>query len=117
MSSPHDGGASRTADAVVAWVLYALQLGGEALLGLLWMTAVMMTDSCGAAPDDPAVCDGTYFVTWWLAYAAVLVAAVVFTPVAILVAGRRGSRRWPWPVLTILVLAAASVGFVLLFTR
>ncbi len=117
MSGPHDDGASRTAGAVVAWVLYALQLAGEALLGLLWMTAVMMTDSCGATSDDPAVCDGAYFVTWWFAYAAVLVVAVVFTPVAILVAGRRGSRRWPWPVLTILVLAAASVAFILLFTR
>lgn len=115
--SSRDSGGSRTADAVVAWVLYALQLVGEAALAMLWLTAVMMTDSCSSTPNDAAVCDSAYFVTWWFAYAAVLVVAVLFTPVAVLVAGRRGTRRWPWPVLAIVALAAASAGFIYLFTR
>jgi hypothetical protein len=117
VSTPRDPDGSRTADTVVAWVLYVLQLAGEAVLAMLWLTAVMMTDSCGSTPNEAAVCNGAYFITWWFAYAAVLVVAVPFTPVAILVAGRRGTRRWPWPVLTILALAAASAGFIYLFTR
>ena len=115
--NPRDSGDSRTTDAVVAWVLYALQLIGEAVLALLWMTSVMMIDSCGSAADEPAVCNSAYFVTWWFAYAAILAGAVVFTPVAIIVAGRRGSRRWPWPALTIVALTGATAGFVFLFTR
>ena len=84
---------------------------------MLWVTAVMMTDGCGSTPNEAAVCNTTYFVTWWFAYAAVLVIAVLFTPVAIVVAGRRGARRWPWPALTIVVLIAASAAFIFLFTR
>jgi hypothetical protein len=102
---------------VVAWVLYALQLAGEAVLAMLWLTSVMMTDSCGATSDDPAVCNAAYFVTWWFAYAALLIAAVVITPIAIIVAGKRGNVRWKWPVMVIVILAAASAGFVFLFTR
>ncbi len=98
-------------------MLYALQLAGELVLVLLWMTSVMMIDSCGSVADEPAVCNSAYFVTWWFAYAAILAAAVVFTPIAILVAGRRGARRWPWPTLAICLLVAASAGFIFLFTR
>jgi hypothetical protein len=115
--NPRDSGDSRTTDAVVAWVLYILQLAGEVVLVMLWMTSVMMIDSCGSVADEPAVCDSAYFMTWWFAYAAILALAVVFTPVAIVVAGRRGARRWPWPTLTIILLIAASAGFIFLFTR
>lgn len=102
---------------MIAWLLYALQLAGEAVLSMLWLTAVMMTDSCGTTPDEPAVCNAAYFVTWWFGYAALLVAAVVITPIAIVVAGRRGNARWKWPVVMMVTLAAASAGFVALFTR
>ncbi|HKY58933.1 MAG TPA: hypothetical protein VJL80_12910 [Aeromicrobium sp.] len=117
MSTPRDSPASRTADIVVAWVLYAVQLAGEAVLALVWLTSVMMTDSCGTGTDDPAVCNAAYFMTWWFAYAALLVVAVLATPIAILVAGHKGRRRWPWPALTIALLAAATAGYVFLFTR
>lgn len=110
-------GGNRTADAVVAWLLYAAQLAGEAVLAMLWLTSVMMTDSCGSGSDAPAVCDTTYFMTWWLAYAAFLVLAALATPVAILMAGRRHARRWPWPVLALVLLGAASAGFLYAFTR
>jgi hypothetical protein len=98
-------------------VLYALQLAGEAALGMLWLTSVMMTDSCGSVADEPAVCNAAYFVTWWFAYAALLVLAALVTPIAIVVAGKRGNVRWKWPVLVILLLAAASAGYIFLFTR
>ncbi len=102
---------------MIAWVLYVVQLIGQAVLAMLWLTSVMMTDSCGSVADAAAVCDAGYFVTWWFAYAAILALAVLFTPIAIIVAGRRNARRWPWPVLAIVLLAAATAGFVFLFTR
>lgn len=117
MSTPRDSNTSRTADIVVAWVLYALQLAGELVLVPFWFMSVMMTDSCGAVPEAARVCDGAYFATWFFAYAAVLVLAALATPIAIIVAGRRGAPRWPWPLLTMVALAAASAGYVFLFTR
>ena len=102
---------SHTADIVTAWVLFALQLAGEALLGMFWLMSVMAGDSCGSVPNDLKVCDGDYFATWFFAYATVLAGAVVVTPIAIIVAGRLGKWRWPWPVLAIVLLIAASVGY------
>lgn len=110
-------GGSRTADAVVAWLLYALQVVGELGLGMFWLMSVMMTDSCGSVIDEPRVCDGEYFATWFFAYAAVLAAGLLITPIGIIVAGRRGKRRWPWPVIVILVLVAATIGYGFAFTR
>jgi len=110
-------GNGRTADTVVAWLLYALQLVGELALAPLWLMSVMMTDSCGSVVDEPRVCDGTYFATWFFAYAAVLVTAVIAAPIAIILAGRRGRLRWPWPALTMVLLAAATAGYMYAFTR
>ena len=112
-----EAGGSRTGDTVVAWVLYALQLVGQSLLVPFWFMSVMMTDSCGSVIEEPRVCDGDYFATWFFAYAAVLVVAAIATPIAIVVAGRKGRLQWPWPALTILLLAAATAGYVYLFTR
>jgi hypothetical protein len=102
---------------VAAWVIYALQLAGEAFLGIFWLMSVMMTDSCGSVPIEPRVCDGAYFATWFFAYAAVLVLAVLATPIAIIVAGRNRKWRWPWPVLMIVLLIAASAGYLYAFSR
>jgi hypothetical protein len=113
----NESGASRTADAVAAWLLYAAQVAGQAFLGVFWLMSVMMTDSCGAVTDGPRVCDSDYFATWFFAYAVVLVIAVLATPIAIIVAGRRGKPRWPWPILMIVLLAAASAGYLYAFTR
>lgn len=117
MSTPRDADGSSTADTVVAWLLYGLQLAGEAVLAMFWMTSVMMTDSCGSVDIEPKVCDGAYFATWFFAYAAALVIAAIATPIAILLAGRNGRLRWPWPALAIVLLAAASAGYVFLLTR
>ncbi|HUP99465.1 MAG TPA: hypothetical protein VM093_03310 [Aeromicrobium sp.] len=110
-------GDSRTADAVVAWLLYALQVAGELFLGMFWVMSVMMTDSCGSVVDEPRVCDGQYFATWFFAYAAALAVGLLATPVAIVVAGRMGKPRWPWPVLVIVLLAAATIGYGFAFSR
>ena len=117
MSTSRDADGSRTADTVIAWVLYALQLAGQAVLAPLWLMSVMMTDSCGSVADDPAVCNTTYFMAWWIGYAGFLVGAAVFTPIAIVVAGRRGNNRWKWPVIVILVVIATTVGYVSVMTR
>jgi len=110
-------GGSGTADVVVAWLLYAAQIAGQAFLGIFWLMSVMMTDSCGSVIDEPKVCDGDYFATWFFAYAVVLVIAVIATPIAIVVAGRRDKPRWPWPILMIALLVAASAGYMYAFTR
>jgi hypothetical protein len=108
---------ARTGDVVVAWLLYAAQVAGQSFLGVFWLMSVMMTDSCGSVIDEPKVCDGDYFATWFFAYAVVLVIAVIATPIAIIVAGRRGKPRWPWPILMIVLLVAASAGYMYAFTR
>ena len=117
MTVSRDATGSRTADIAVAWILYALQLAGEALLVMVWLTSVMMIDGCGSATTEAAVCNMAYFATWWFAYAAVLVIAAVATPIAIIVAGRRHTRRWPWPALVMVLLAVTTAGYVFLFTR
>jgi len=108
---------ARTADVVIAWLLYAAQLAGQAFLGVFWLMSVMMTDSCGSVADEPSVCNGNYFATFFVAYAGILALAVVATPIAIIVAGRRGKPRWPWPILMIVLLVAASAGYMYAFTR
>ena len=108
---------SRASDAVVSWVLYGLQLAGEALLAPFWLMSVMMTDSCGSVVDEPSVCDSTYFATFFVGFAWLLVLAAVATPIAIIVAGRTGKPQWPWPVLSIVLLTAATAGYVYAFTR
>lgn len=101
----------------MAWLLYVLQLGGEALLAPLWLMSVMAGDSCGSVIDEPRVCDGNYFVTWFFGYAGVLLVAAVATPIAIVIAGRRGRWRWPWPVVAIALLVAATVVYVYALSR
>lgn len=107
----------RTADRTAAWVLYVLQLAGEGFLALFWLMSVMAGDSCGSVPHDLRMCSGNYFAQWFFGYAAVLVAGAVVTPVAIVLAGRRGGRRWPWPLLTIGGLFAASWAYAWAVTR
>jgi hypothetical protein len=95
-------GGTRSTDVVVAWLLYALQLAGELVLTPLWLMSVMMTDSCGSVADEPSVCNPAYFTTGWI---------------AIIVAGKRGNRRWKWPVIAIAVLVVGTGTFVWAFTR
>jgi len=110
-------GGSRSTDVIAAWLLYALQLAGELALAPLWLMSVMMTDSCGSVADEPAVCNSGYFATGWIGFAGLLLAAAVLTPIAIVVAGKRGNRRWKWPLVAIAVLVVATGTFVWAFTR
>ena len=84
---------------------------------MFWLMSVMAGDSCGSVPDELKVCNGNYFATWWLTYAAVLAGAVLVTPIAILLAGRRQMVRWPWPALVIVLLIAATVGYGYMLSR
>jgi hypothetical protein len=98
-----------TGDKVAAWVLYGLQLAFEFLLLLLSAFSVMATDPCGTGVDEPRVCDGYYFAAAFYGYWLALVVAGIATPVMILVAGRRGRRRWPWPLAAIVTLLVLTV--------
>jgi hypothetical protein len=100
-----------------AWALYALQLLGELVLAPFWMMSVMMIDSCGSVADEPRVCNAAYFASGFFGFAAVLVLAAVAVPIAIVVAGHRGGRRWVWPAGAIVGLGLAAVGYVWLMTR
>lgn len=101
----------------LAWLLYVLQLLGSAVLALLAITSVFMTDSCGSVADEPAVCDTSYFgsvlVGYWIALATLL----VLVPIAIVRSSRRG-RSATLRALGGLVLAGAlTVLFVVLMVR
>jgi hypothetical protein len=96
-----------TGDTVAAWLLYALQLGLELLLLLLSAFSVMATDPCGTGADEPRVCSGSYFAAAFYGYWLVLIVAAIAVPAMIVLAGRRGRRRWPRPlggIATLLVL-------------
>lgn len=107
----------RTLDRVVSWSLYVLQLLASFVAFFLWVTSVMMTDSCGATTTSSPVCNMAYFGAVFIGYAVGVVAAAVITPIAIVVAIRRGRASWPWALGVLLALAAGSVLFVFLMTR
>jgi hypothetical protein len=88
------------------------------MLLMFWGMSVMAGDACGTGVQpEPRVCDGNYFATWWLAYGALLLAAAVVTPVAILLAPRFRVPRWPWPLLVIALLPIMTVGYFVMISR
>jgi hypothetical protein len=103
----------------LAWIIYVLQLLGSALLALLAITSVFMTDSCGSvsAADEPAVCDTTYFgsvlVGYWIALAVLL----VLVPIAIVRASRQGRAAWARALGGLVLAGALTVLFVVLMVR
>lgn len=109
---------SRSSTAV-AWVLYALQLLASALLALLAITSVFMTDSCGSvsAADEPAVCDTTYFGAVLFGYWIALAVLLVVVPVAIVRASRRGHATWLRALAGLVLAGALTVLFVVLMVR
>ena len=103
----------------LAWILYVLQLLGSALLAVLAITSVFMTDSCGSvsAADEPAVCNTSYFGTVLFGYWIALAVLLVLVPIAIVRSSRRG-RSATLRALGGLVLAGAlTVLFVVLMVR
>ena len=100
-----------------AWVLYVLQLLGSAVLALLAITSVFMTDSCGSVDDEPLVCNTGYFGAVLFGYWIGLAVLLVVVPIAIVRASRRGKATWPWPLSAIVIAAAGTVLFVFLMVQ
>jgi len=100
-----------------AWLLYVLQLLGSGLLGLLAITSVFMTDSCGSVADEPAVCDtgylGSVLIGYWIALALLL----VLVPIAIVRSSRRGQASWLRALGGLVLAGVLTVAFVLLVLR
>lgn len=101
----------------LAWVLYVLQLLGSAVLALLAITSVFMTDSCGSVADEPAVCDTNYFGAVLFGYWIALAVLLVLVPIAIIRASRRGQATWLRAIGGLVVTAALTVAFVMLMVR
>lgn len=107
----------RSSDRVVAWLLYVVQLLIEAVLALLALTSVFMTDSCGTNADDPAVCNMAYFGTVFFGYWVILAVAAIGVPILLVVRTRQGRLLWPWAFGSLVTLAGLTVVFVMLMTR
>jgi hypothetical protein len=100
-----------------AWIVYVLQLLGSAVLALLAITSVFMTDSCGSVADEPAVCDTTYFGSVLFGYWIALAVLLVLVPVAIVRASRRGRAAWLRALAGLVLAGALTVLFVVLMVR
>ncbi len=113
MSSTAEPG-RRTADTIVAWILYVLQLALEAVLLLFAVFSVMMGDSCFSGVDDARICSGNYFTVIFYGYLAALFAVAIAVPVMIIAAISRDRRRWPWPFSGIVTLVLLTIGYIVL---
>lgn len=100
-----------------AWILYVLQLLGSAVLALLAITSVFMTDSCGSVDDDAAVCNTAYFGSVLFGYWIALAALLVIVPIAIVMASRHGQAAWLRALAGIVTAALLTVVFVALMIR
>ncbi|RYJ00183.1 MAG: hypothetical protein EON52_24220 [Actinomycetales bacterium] len=107
----------RPVDRTVSWSLYVVQLLASVLLGLLAVTSIFMTDSCGSVDDEPAVCNIGYFGSTLFGYWFVLVVLAVVVPLAVVRTTHSGRASWPWALLGLAATAAATVLFVVLMTR
>lgn len=104
-----------TADKVVAWLLYVLQLVFELFLFIFLVFSVMAGDSCGSGVEpELRVCSGSYFATIFFGFGFALVLAALAVPVLIVIAGRLGWHRWLMPVLGVVFLVVATVAYFLL---
>jgi hypothetical protein len=101
----------------LSWVVYAAQGLASAVLALLAITSVFMTDSCGSVADEPAVCNTGYFGTVLLGYWVGLAVLLVLVPIGIVRASRRGRSAAPRALAGIVAAAAMTGLFVVLMTR
>lgn len=104
----------RTADTIVAWILYVLQLGLEAVLLVFSVFSVMMSDSCFGGADEARICSGNYFTWIFYGYWAALLAVAIAVPVMIIAAISRDRPRWPWPFGGIVALVLLTIGYIVL---
>jgi hypothetical protein len=102
---------------VLSWVVYAGQVLASAVLALLAITSVFMTDSCGSVADEPAVCDTGYFGAVLIGYWIGLAALLVLVPIGIVHASRRGRSAALRALAGIVVAAVMTILFVVLMTR
>lgn len=100
-----------------AWIVYAVQFLASAVLALLAITSVFMTDSCGSVDDEPAVCNTTYFGTVLIGYWIVLAALLVIVPFLIVRASRRGQSAGLRAFAGLVLAAVLTVAFVALMVR
>ena len=113
MTETHTARSGTTA----AWILYVLQLLGSAVLALLAITSVFMTDSCGSVQDEPAVCDTTYFGSVLFGYWIALAVLLVIVPIAIVRASRGGRPPGLRPRAGLVVAGGLTVAVVALMVR
>jgi len=101
----------------LAWLLYVVQLLGAAVLALLAITSVFMTDSCGSVANEAAVCNTGYFGSVLFGYWAALALLAVIVPILIVKAARRGKSPAGRALGGLLLTAALTVLFVALMVR
>jgi len=115
VAAPRSG--RRTADQVVTLLCLLLLLGAAVVFGLLSLTSVFATDSCGTGVPEPAVCNGDYLGGILIGYWAALAGVTVLSAVASGVALARHRLAWPYAVGGLLALGLATVVFVMLLFR
>ncbi len=109
--------ANRTADVVLSWVLYAVQVLASLAVGFISLFAIFLTDSCGSTSDDAAVCDGGYLASVIFGYWIALVVLTIAVPIALAVAGARKRPSWPWAVGGFGLLVLSTILFFALVSR
>ena len=116
-AAPGAARANRTADVVLSWVLYAVQVLASLAVGFISLFAIFLTGSCGSTSDDAAVCDGGYLASVIFSYWIALVALVIGVPIALAVAGARKRPSWPWAVGGFGLLVLSTILFFALVAR
>ncbi|MCW2770302.1 MAG: hypothetical protein JWR27_1735 [Aeromicrobium sp.] len=101
----------------LSWVVYTGQVLASAVLALLAITSVFMTDSCGSVADEPAVCNTGYFGAVLIGYWVGLAVLLVLVPIGIVRASRRGRSPLLRALAGIVLAGIGTVLFVILMTR
>ena len=102
---------------MLSWILYVVQVLVTLLVGFISIFAVFATDSCGTGATDAKVCDSDYFASVLVGYWIALVALLVCTLIALIVATAARRLLWPWAVGGLIVTGAATVAFLVLMSR
>jgi len=116
---PQPDTSGRTVDRALSWLLFALQVLGTLVLGVVSIFSIFATDSCGSTASDtvPAVCDSDYFGGVLIGYWIALLVLVVGTLITMIVATARGGAVWPWTIGGILLTGVATIVFFALMSR
>jgi len=103
----------------LSWILYVLEIFGALVLAVMSIFSVFATDSCGSTASDtvPAVCDGDYFGNVLIGYWISLIALLVLTLIALIVATATKRLLWPWAVGSCVLMIVATIVFLVLMSR